>query len=67
MSKPNNEKYIIVFNKFCSLMGQKFNWKISVQRKDTVYTSLFSNFYADKDKKLIANNKNYKKKFVSYT
>ena len=37
MSKPNNEKYIIVFKYFCSFIGLRFNLKKSFQQKDSVY------------------------------
>ena len=36
MSKPNNEKYIIVFRYFCSFIGLRFNLKKMFQQKDGV-------------------------------
>ena len=36
MSKPNNEKYIIVLKYFCSFIGLRFNLKKSFQQKDSV-------------------------------
>ena len=44
MSKPNNEKYIIVIKYFCSFIGLRFNLKKTFQQKDSVwYTMLFKN------------------------
>ena len=37
MSKPYNEKYIIVFKYFCSFIGLRFNLKKTFQQKDSVY------------------------------
>ena len=36
MSKPNNEKYIIVIKYFCSFIGLRFNLKKTFQQKDSV-------------------------------
>ena len=36
MSKPNNEKYIIVFKYFCSFIGLRFNLKKTFRQKDSV-------------------------------
>ena len=42
MSKPNNEKYIIVFRYLCSFIGLRFNLKKTFQQKDSVYMMAWS-------------------------
>ena len=41
MSKPNNEKYIIVLKYFCSFIGLRFNLKKAFQQIDSVYEIIY--------------------------
>ena len=44
MSKPNNEKYIILFKYFCSLIGLRFNLKKTFQQKDSACIPLMAKY-----------------------
>ena len=45
MSKPNNEKYIILFPYFCSFVGLRFNIKKTFQQKNSVYQNSVANVW----------------------
>ena len=46
MSKPNNEKYIIVFKYFCSFIKLKFNSKKTFQQKESVHNITTNTIFA---------------------